>query len=114
MKLIYETDEGVAVSVEFDRYDGHQKRYKWRIYDHDQGSTLAEGDDLAIGSGGDQEALRALIGFIGAWAESIDHEERTGGKGENSDMFPRSLHDDAMSDWGDWATTAQLELSGNY
>lgn len=37
-----------------------------------------------------REVLHTLASFVSAWAESIEHQERTGGQSENADLFPAS------------------------
>lgn len=53
------------------------------------------GSDLCSGVGGCslQSALASLLSFLGAFAESIGYETRTGRDSENSDMFPAILRD---------------------
>lgn len=88
------TDHGLAIAVWFDRYDTvdpPRSQYGYRIVgkDHREGDPVyAEGTDLRCAGDPDlAEALRALLSFWSAAAESFDR----GCAGENADLFPDAL-----------------------
>ena len=63
-------------------------RYAWSVLLPD-GAEEA-GDDLQSGCGGGnlQEGFGSLLSFLGACAEAIDYQERTGRESDNADLFP--------------------------
>lgn len=63
--------------------------YHYRIEDA-AGQPLDEGSDLRGGVGDEVNAVKAmatLLGFLGAAAESYEHDMRTGREGENTGLF---------------------------
>ena len=61
------------------------------------------GDDIGCRAGLDlQSAFSSLLTFLGAFAEAIDYETRTGRESENADLFPASL--------AEWATQNSDEI----
>lgn len=83
--------------------EGGRVRFAWTV-DLVDGASLT-GDDLQSGCGGGslQDGFRSLLGFLCAFAESIQYQERTGRQGENADLFPAEL--------APWATMNSDELA---
>jgi len=74
-----------------------QQCYHWFI--DLKNSWHCKNTDLhsAAGGGTLQEGLESLLGFLGAFAEAIQYEKRTGEKCEESDLFPVGLTDWAIA-----------------
>lgn len=92
-----EIGEGV-ISIEYASHtvDGRQ-RYQWyvdlnRPFDPEWEKEF-QGDDLKSGVGGGslQEGLESLLGFLNAFAEAREYEDRTGRVSEHSELFPAGL-----------------------
>lgn len=88
-----------TISIEYAQVtsDGRQA-YRWFIDNGNGHRQDFRGEDLRSGVGGGslQEGLGSLLSFLGAFAESIDHQRRTGQESENADLFPANL--------AEWAT----------
>ena len=67
------------------RYYGAKQTYR----------QVFQGKDLHSGAGGGslQEGLESLLGFLGAFAEAIAYQERSGQESENANLFPAGLAD---------------------
>jgi len=88
---------GAFVALEYcDARDNARQGYQWHI-DLADGREFS-GDDLASGCGGGslQSGFESLLSFLGAFAESVGYQTRTGHPGENADLFPAGL--------AEWAT----------
>jgi hypothetical protein len=98
---IEEPEAGFAASVRFDRWDPAdpaRAQFEWRIWDLTSRTGSpgfdCSGADLRLGSGADPneaEALAGLLDFLGAFAEAVQHERRTGSRSEGSSLFPDGL-----------------------
>lgn len=76
-----------SLSIEYNGVSP-EGRDRYLVYlDTPQGEY--EIDDLASGCQGGslQEGLESCLGFMGACAESLEYEQRTGRKGDNADLF---------------------------
>ncbi len=85
-------DSGLDVSISFDRWD--LDRPQWLYVISAGGEVLAEGTDMRGGSGDspcEARAMETLFSFLGAYAEALEYEQRTGAKSDNSGLFPDSL-----------------------
>ena len=84
--------------------DGRQA-YRWFIDNGNGHRQDFQGDKLCSGVGGGslQEGLESLLSFLGAFAEAIAYQERSGQESENADLFPAGL--------ADWATANSDEIS---
>lgn len=80
---------------------GGRTRYRYYI---DTPAASVESDDLQSGCCGGtlRSGLESLLGFLGAFAESVQYESRTERKSENADLFPASL--------AEWAVQNSDEL----
>lgn len=86
-----DNDYPFSASVQFDRWDGDRAQYRYHLT---MGGASASGDDLRMGALREPtlgEAMRALLDFLGAYAESAEYAERTGGEPDNLDLFPPEL-----------------------
>jgi hypothetical protein len=104
---------GAFVSIGYlDSRDDGRQGYQWHI-DLENGESFS-GDDLASGCGGGDlhGGLSSLLSFLGAFAESVGYERRTGRRGENSDLFPRGLAEWAEAN-ADELFLLQEELDAN-
>jgi len=87
-----DTESGLAISVGFDRWDGDRAQFAYDIVCGSQ--SLASGSDLrlvALDPPSEARALESLLSFLGAYAEAIAYESRTGSVSDNADLFPDSL-----------------------
>lgn len=88
----------MIVDVRFDRWDGDRPQFGWSITT-DGGSQ--DGTDLRLGSGSEPslgDALRCLLDFFAAFAESVEYEHRSGAESSsNGDLFDRSLRELALA-----------------
>lgn len=107
---------GAEISIEYSsRPAKGRQRYHWRIdLSNFEPESEFEGDDLCSGVGGGslQEGLESLLGFLGAFAEAIAYQERTGRKSENAGLFPAGLVEWA-SENADEIVMMELELQEN-
>lgn len=116
-QLMWSTD-GIAIAVEFDRFDAlqHDRNiWTWRIFEtrRDLGTNvpvelLAEGTDLTTVSAFPEaaDALKSLGSFLGAWVEA----QRYDGS-ENRDLFPASLLERVdVGTWGDIADRIAMTM----
>ena len=97
---------GATVSIEYARTTSDSRQaYRWFVDSGNGHRQDFQGDDLCSGVGGGslQEGLESLLGFLGAFAEAIAYEERSGQESENADLFPAML--------GEWATTNADEIT---
>ena len=82
--------------------DDGRTRYRWHIdiagqeYTDDYLQSGCQGGSL-------QEGLESLLSFLGAFAEAIDYQQRTGRESDNSDLFPEGL--------AEWASQNAEELA---
>ncbi len=83
-----------SIGVKFDRWDGDRPQYEWTI---NTTGRVFTGTDLRLGSRAStntNEALCALLGFLGAFAEAIAYSRRSDyGDSENLDLFPGELRE---------------------
>jgi len=86
-----------SIGVRFDRWDGNCPQYEWTI---NTTQEVFRGTDLRLGSRTStnaNEALCALLSFLGAFAEGIAYSRRSeNGDSENLDLFP-----EGMREWAD-------------
>lgn len=87
-------DEGIQIGKDwitlrysYNRGTEGRTRYKYTFLINGSEYT---GSDLQSGcQGGDLlEGFKSLLGFLMAAVESFEYSERTGRKGENTDLFP--------------------------
>lgn len=87
---------GAVIQVEYSKRPGRdgRVRYQYTIDLPDGREYVA--DDLQSGCGGGtlQEGFESLLCFLGACGESVNYQTRTGGEGENADLFP-----DFVAEW---------------
>lgn len=110
--LTISADELGLVGVQFDRWDGSQPQYKWTV---EIGGRVYSGTDLRMGSRTTlcaAEALATLLGFLAAFAESVDYTHRTGIEGDNLDLFPEELRDWAYEVGSDQFSMLADDLGG--
>lgn len=88
------SDEEIGlIGVKFDRWDGERAQYTWTV---EVGGRVYTGNDLRMGASDKlncAKALTSLLGFLSAFAESIEYEHGTGIEGENIDLFPKDLRE---------------------
>ncbi len=90
------------ISIEYDGWtDNGRRQYQYHI---DLPSYSYSNNELAsrVGGGSLQSGLESLLSFLGAFAASVSYEERRGGPGENTNMFPSEL--------AEWATHNSDEI----
>ncbi len=103
--LIYrDTDLGIEVSIDFDRWDafyfrGERAVWKWQVSDLSH-EVLAKGDDLTtVAPTSEINALQALGDFLDNWAYAVQKMEKTGNPiQEDIEKFPSSLFEAASGD----------------
>lgn len=87
-------DGPVTFSVRFDRWDGARPQFWYRVESNGAGH---EAEDLRLGASTDPslaEAMRALLDFFSAFAESVAYEHRNPGESsENGSLFSDDLRD---------------------
>ena len=91
-----DSESGLTFAIAFDRWDLDRPQWSYRVSAGDE--VLAEGSDLRGGSASvpcEAKAMADLLGFIGAYAEAIEYERRTGSESDNRDLFPATLADAA-------------------
>ena len=80
--------EGISYSVRFDRMDGAQPQFYYRIAGPG-GHVLDEGTDFRLGAGqepAEGAALKGLFDFLGAFAEAVEYS-RDGRESDNLQLF---------------------------
>lgn len=95
---LFDDESGLSFLVGFDRWDLDRAQFRYVISCGSE--TLAVGSDLRMGSGAEPieaQALEALLGFLSAYAEAVEHETRTGGVSDNADLFPPTMRDAAYT-----------------
>jgi hypothetical protein len=86
--------DGVAFSVQFDRWDALQNdRARWHYRIHARELRHEASDLSTVGEPRLADALSSLLTFVSAAVESRQYRERTGHEGENEDLFPAELLD---------------------
>ena len=83
---------GAEVSIGYSDRPGRDRRTRYEYF-IDIGKREFRGDDLQSGAGGGglQSGLESLVSFLGAAAEALDYETRTGRASDNADLFPRPV-----------------------
>ena len=92
---LQDPESGLTFAVAFDRWDMERPQWHYRV-SGPAGEIFAEGTDLRGGCASvpcESRALADLLGFIGAYAEAIEYERRTGSESDNRGLFPDSLAD---------------------
>jgi hypothetical protein len=106
--LSYASD-WLAITVAFDRYVwGDRAAWRYSIAEVGGRDPLCSGTDLETPTYDLVGALQSLHGFLDAWAESREHEDRTGHAGENGRLFPRDLW--RLLDWRMWLDASHADL----
>ena len=116
MLIVEDTSTGLRASVSFDRWDGDRAQYRWTLGTIGYPDDDTSGDDLRMGSGAeptDAEALHALLGFFGAYAEAVEYQQRTGTASDNAHLFPESLRDLAYGLGSDRLAMIAIEALGD-
>ncbi len=84
---------GATISIEYAHVMlDRRQAYRWFI-DLPNGDKEFQSEDLCSGVGGGtlQEGLESLLSFLGAFADAIEFQNRTGEESENADLFPAGL-----------------------
>ena len=89
------------ISVDPTTETDHCGKPIWNWYIDSREFGEYEGSDLA-GWGNAGEMLGTMLTFLGAFAEAVNYETRTGRETENSDLFPDGLKE--------WATLNSGEI----
>jgi hypothetical protein len=103
----------LTASVSFDRWDGDRPGFSWLVSSLDGSAT---GSDLRLGSGSEPtlgEALRCLLDFFAAFAESVEYARRTGRNDDNLDLFPETLQSAALAIGSDELTMIARDVVGS-
>lgn len=110
--LIYrDTELGLEVKIEFDRYDsfhGYQSRSQWRWEISDTSSEIvASGDDLRTSEPSNElTAIRSFTTFLFNWADAVKHMEETGEQWDHISLFPSEMYEAAGGEvWHTFACT---------
>lgn len=86
--------------------DGRRHVWRWTITDpSDPAGWTYNGDDLSSPAWNDDpdpvDMLETFGSFLAAYAEAIEHTERTGQPSDNADLFPASLPAEAAAELAD-------------
>lgn len=93
-----------TISIEYFNWPHPEGRQRYRYYIDLNGYEEAAAD-LCSGAGGGtlQDGLESLLGFLGAFAEAVAYQKRTGNIAENADLFSIKM--------ADWAIENADEIS---
>ncbi len=71
-------------------FAGNKRKWGWQIKT-DKNQVFSK-NDLYIPLGTkEKEVIDSFLGFLSAFVEAVEFEERSGRKSENSDLFPADL-----------------------
>lgn len=102
------TQDGMSLSVEFDREVFSRYQWRWTFTDVQAARVVATGADLGTAKYDHVGAMRSLLGFLHAFAHTMEHNPD--GSGEHADLFPRELWDACGASLLSWTEQAESEM----